>query len=56
MEISKTANIAARAISQTVSGLSINEHLFITAIIQLAMNGADESEFERVNLKSIKFK
>jgi hypothetical protein len=52
MKISRKANVGSRAISRLIAhkrdGLSIGESVQIAAIIQLAMNGADESEFDKV--------
>ena len=39
-----------------VSGLSIIQSIEITAIIQLAMNGAKESDLKKVKVKSVEFK
>ena len=48
MKISRQANVGSRAISRLVGTLSLAESVQIAAIIQLAMNDADESEFNKV--------
>ena len=59
MKISRKANVGSRAISRIVGNrLSLAESIQIAAIIQLAMNDADESEFDKVQKDkvSIEFK